>query len=270
MTTPEERLAELGLTVPDVVPPVAAYVPAVRSGSYVYTAGQLPMRDGALIAAGKVGHGITPEVATACAQQCALNAIAAIRSVAGDLASVDGTATGSSTGAPTTPLTIAGQAVGPAELEAAVLQLRQIGERAAVGIPDAVSLGRRPAGGRCPRDRAVGSRNRGNGRSRPNTDLLQARRRTWVRTNQNGPANRGFSLERPTIGGPRVRNQSDPTQTHKPTAHTEKACNCRPSQKRLKGFEPSTFCMASRNPQPRFRTRRHEPGLNRCPDRRAP
>ena len=88
MTTPEERLAELGLTVPDVVPPVAAYVPAVRSGSYVYTAGQLPMRDGALIAAGKVGHGITPEVATACAQQCALNAIAAIRSVAGDLSAV--------------------------------------------------------------------------------------------------------------------------------------------------------------------------------------
>jgi enamine deaminase RidA (YjgF/YER057c/UK114 family) len=88
MTTPEERLAELGLTVPDVVPPVAAYVPAVRSGSLVYTAGQLPMRDGALIATGKVGQGVTAEVATACAEQCALNAIAAIRSVAGDLASV--------------------------------------------------------------------------------------------------------------------------------------------------------------------------------------
>ncbi|MEZ0577746.1 RidA family protein [Nocardioides sp. MH1] len=88
MSTPEERLAELGLSVPDVVPPVAAYLPAVRSGSYVYTAGQLPMRDGALMAAGKVGHGITAEVATACAQQCALNAIAAIRSQVDDLASV--------------------------------------------------------------------------------------------------------------------------------------------------------------------------------------
>jgi enamine deaminase RidA (YjgF/YER057c/UK114 family) len=88
MSTPEERLAELGLTVPDVVPPVAAYVPAVRSGSYVFTAGQLPMKDGALLAAGKVGNGITEEVATACAQQCALNAIAAIKSQAGDLGSV--------------------------------------------------------------------------------------------------------------------------------------------------------------------------------------
>ncbi|WP_183094215.1 RidA family protein [Nocardioides stalactiti] len=88
MSTPEERLAELGLSVPDVVPPVAAYVPAVRSGSYVYTAGQLPMKDGALIATGKVGDGVTEEEATACAQQCALNAIAAIRSQVEDLAQV--------------------------------------------------------------------------------------------------------------------------------------------------------------------------------------
>ena len=88
MTNPEARLAELGLTVPDVVPPVAAYAPAVRSGSYVFTAGQLPMRDGALIATGKVGDAVTPEEATACARQCALNALAAIRSMVGDLASV--------------------------------------------------------------------------------------------------------------------------------------------------------------------------------------
>jgi enamine deaminase RidA (YjgF/YER057c/UK114 family) len=88
MSTPEERLAELGLSIPDVVPPVAAYVPAVRSGSYVYTAGQLPMRDGALIATGKVGNGVTEETAAACAQQCALNAIAAIRSQVDDLARV--------------------------------------------------------------------------------------------------------------------------------------------------------------------------------------
>lgn len=83
--TAEERLAELGLTVPDVVPPVAAYLPAVRSGAMVYTAGQLPMRDGALIATGKVGGGVTPEVAYECARQCALNAMAAIRSVTGTL-----------------------------------------------------------------------------------------------------------------------------------------------------------------------------------------
>jgi enamine deaminase RidA (YjgF/YER057c/UK114 family) len=88
MTSPEERLAELGLTVPDVVPPVASYVPAVRSGAMVYTAGQLPMRDGALVTTGKVGASVTPEQAYECARQCALNAIAAIRSRAGDLGNV--------------------------------------------------------------------------------------------------------------------------------------------------------------------------------------
>lgn len=78
MSTPLARLAELGLTLPDVVPPVAAYVPAVRSGSLVLTAGQLPMRDGQLIATGKVGAEVSPETAAACARQCALNALAAI------------------------------------------------------------------------------------------------------------------------------------------------------------------------------------------------
>jgi enamine deaminase RidA (YjgF/YER057c/UK114 family) len=87
-STPDQRLAELGLTVPAVVPPVAAYVPAVRSGNHVYTAGQLPMREGALMATGKVGDTVSAEDAYACARQCALNAIAAIRSVAGDLANV--------------------------------------------------------------------------------------------------------------------------------------------------------------------------------------
>lgn len=85
MATPEERLAELGLSVPEVVPPVAAYVPAVRSGAHVYTAGQIPMRDGALVATGKVGDTATPEQATEAARQCALNALAAIRSVTGTL-----------------------------------------------------------------------------------------------------------------------------------------------------------------------------------------
>ncbi|WP_341350984.1 RidA family protein [Nocardioides convexus] len=86
--TPEERLAGLGLSVPEVVPPVAAYLPAVRSGQHVYTAGQIPMREGTLVATGKVGDGTTPEQATEAARQCALNAIAAIRSVTGTLENV--------------------------------------------------------------------------------------------------------------------------------------------------------------------------------------
>jgi enamine deaminase RidA (YjgF/YER057c/UK114 family) len=81
----EDRLAQLGLSVPDVVAPVAAYVPAVRSGSLVFTAGQVPMRDGRLVATGKVGGEVTSEVATECAQQCALNAIAAVKAEVGDL-----------------------------------------------------------------------------------------------------------------------------------------------------------------------------------------
>lgn len=85
MSSPDEVLAELGLTVPDVVPPVAAYVPAVRSGDYVHTSGQLPMKDGALVATGKVGAEVTPEVAYDAAQLCALNALAAVKSLVGDL-----------------------------------------------------------------------------------------------------------------------------------------------------------------------------------------
>ena len=88
MPTPEERLAELGLAVPEVAKPVAAYVPAVRTGSWIYTSGQLPMRDGQLMLTGKVGGEVSPEDAVRCAQQCALNALAAIRSVTGDLSAV--------------------------------------------------------------------------------------------------------------------------------------------------------------------------------------
>jgi len=79
MSDVEDRLAELGLGVPDVAKPVAAYVPAVRSGNHVFTAGQLPMREGQLLASGKVGGSITPEQAVECARQCALNALAAVR-----------------------------------------------------------------------------------------------------------------------------------------------------------------------------------------------
>jgi enamine deaminase RidA (YjgF/YER057c/UK114 family) len=88
MSTPEERLAALGLAIPEVAKPVAAYVPAVRSGNQVFTSGQLPMRAGELMVTGKVGTEVTEEEAYACAQQCALNAIAAINAEVGDLSLV--------------------------------------------------------------------------------------------------------------------------------------------------------------------------------------
>lgn len=87
-TTPEQRLAEMGLEVPEVAKPVAAYVPAVRSGNHVFTSGQLPMRAGELMCTGKVGDAISVEEAVACAQQCALNAMAAIRAEVGELSNV--------------------------------------------------------------------------------------------------------------------------------------------------------------------------------------
>jgi enamine deaminase RidA (YjgF/YER057c/UK114 family) len=88
MSTPEERLAELGLQVPDVAKPVAAYVPAVRSGNQVFTSGQLPMREGKLITTGKVGGEVSAEQAYECARQCALNALAAVRAEVGDLSAI--------------------------------------------------------------------------------------------------------------------------------------------------------------------------------------
>ncbi|HEV7813459.1 MAG TPA: RidA family protein [Leifsonia sp.] len=84
----EARLAELGIQIPEVVPPVAAYVPAVIDGNHVYTAGQLPMVSGALPATGKVGdgHGLVPAAdAKEYARISALNALAAAKSVLGSL-----------------------------------------------------------------------------------------------------------------------------------------------------------------------------------------
>lgn len=87
----EERLAELGIALPDVAAPVAAYVPAVVSGSHVYTSGQLPFVDGALPATGKVGEGagvsglVPPADAQRYARIAVLNALAAARSVIGSL-----------------------------------------------------------------------------------------------------------------------------------------------------------------------------------------
>ncbi len=77
-TGARQRLVELGIALPTVVPPLAAYVPAVRSGAYVFTAGQLPMVDGVLLATGRVGDQVDEATAVACARQCALNALAAI------------------------------------------------------------------------------------------------------------------------------------------------------------------------------------------------
>jgi enamine deaminase RidA (YjgF/YER057c/UK114 family) len=82
---PEDRLAALGLSVPDVAKPVATYVPALRTGNYIFTSGQLPMRSGELMYTGKVGGEISPEEGVECAQQCALNAIAAVKAEIGDL-----------------------------------------------------------------------------------------------------------------------------------------------------------------------------------------
>ncbi len=83
MTTWTGRLAELGIELPEVAKPVAAYVPAVRSGTHVYTSGQLPFVDGALTATGKVGGELGPEEAKRHARTCGLNALAAVHALVG-------------------------------------------------------------------------------------------------------------------------------------------------------------------------------------------
>lgn len=86
--SPDDRLAALGLRLPPVTAPLAAYVPAVRSGSMVYTAGQLPLVDGQLLSTGKVGAGVGAVEAAALARTCALNALAAAASAAGGLSEI--------------------------------------------------------------------------------------------------------------------------------------------------------------------------------------
>jgi enamine deaminase RidA (YjgF/YER057c/UK114 family) len=88
VSTAEERLAELGHTLPTDTPPLAAYVPAVRAGNLVFTSGQLPRVDGELTHVGKVGAEVSPEDAKMAAETCALNAIAALKAEIGDLAKV--------------------------------------------------------------------------------------------------------------------------------------------------------------------------------------
>ena len=85
MSQVEARLAAAGHIVPEATTPLAAYVPAVVTGRYVYTSGQLPVVNGELLATGKVGVDIDPDQAADLAARCALNAIAAIKSAIGDL-----------------------------------------------------------------------------------------------------------------------------------------------------------------------------------------
>ena len=89
MATPEDRLAELGLTLPDAPPAVAAYVPAVVHGGLVWVSGQVPIRDGGLPRLGLVGRDISVDEATEEARYCALNALAQIKAAAGSLERVE-------------------------------------------------------------------------------------------------------------------------------------------------------------------------------------
>ncbi|WP_028659770.1 RidA family protein [Nocardioides insulae] len=134
--TPEERLAELGLNVPEVAAPVAAYQPAVRSGNYVYTSGQLPISEGKLLTTGKVGDAVTPEQAYECARQCALNALAAVKSQIGDLGAVKRVVKVVAFVASTTEFTgQPGVANGASELLGAVFGEAGQHARSAVGVP---------------------------------------------------------------------------------------------------------------------------------------
>jgi enamine deaminase RidA (YjgF/YER057c/UK114 family) len=85
MSEVESRLAAHGMTVPAVAAPVAAYIPAVRTGNLVFTSGQLPMVAGEVSVVGIVGDGVDQETAQRAAGVCALNAIAAVKSLIGDL-----------------------------------------------------------------------------------------------------------------------------------------------------------------------------------------
>ena len=88
MSTPEERIRDLGLELPEPVAPLASYVPTVRTGSLVYTSGQVPLVKGDLPVIGKVGAEVSPEQGAEQARICALNAIAALKAEVGELSRV--------------------------------------------------------------------------------------------------------------------------------------------------------------------------------------
>jgi enamine deaminase RidA (YjgF/YER057c/UK114 family) len=87
-TDPEARLTALGLALPEPAKPVAAYIPARRSGNLLFIAGQIPLRSGKLIAEGPVPSKVSPEIARECARQCVLNGLAAVKAALGSLAAV--------------------------------------------------------------------------------------------------------------------------------------------------------------------------------------
>ncbi|CAB4868685.1 unannotated protein [freshwater metagenome] len=88
MSTPEDRITELGLSLPQVPTPLAAYVPAVRTGNVVFTSGQLPLVDGTISKTGKVGAEVSVDEANALAQVCVLNALAAVKAEIGELSRI--------------------------------------------------------------------------------------------------------------------------------------------------------------------------------------
>jgi enamine deaminase RidA (YjgF/YER057c/UK114 family) len=85
MSQIEQKIINLGFLLPETAKPLAAYIPAVQSGNLVFTSGQLPMIDGSLVETGKVGGSVSPERAKELATVCALNALAAVKTVIGDL-----------------------------------------------------------------------------------------------------------------------------------------------------------------------------------------
>lgn len=88
MTSPEQRLTALGITLPEAPRPAAAYVPVVRAGDLLYTSGQVAADAGTLVASGQVGAEVDLDRAKACARQCALNVLAQLRAELGDLSRV--------------------------------------------------------------------------------------------------------------------------------------------------------------------------------------
>ncbi|MHC4976349.1 MAG: RidA family protein [Planctomycetota bacterium] len=89
MAAPSENLARLGLTLPEAPKPVASYIPANRQGDLVFVSGQLPMREGTLMASGHVGQGVDLKTAQECARQCVLNGLAAACSVVGSIDEIE-------------------------------------------------------------------------------------------------------------------------------------------------------------------------------------
>lgn len=86
--TPDERLAELGITLPEPAAPAAAYVPWVQTGELIFTAGQLPLEHGELVARGVLGAGLDLDIGQRCARACAINILAQLRAATGDLSRV--------------------------------------------------------------------------------------------------------------------------------------------------------------------------------------